>query len=1283
MKRILRAVAAVIGAVGLCAAALWGALQSPAAKKYLARELSKKLSGPHTTVRLETLSGWLPFEIELSRLEVADAQGVWFTAHDLVLNWRFSALLQGRFFADLVSARQVHLERLPQATPSSPEGAEPRRGVVPFPPIPIIVSKIFLHQVIVDAPVLGSPLTAALEGSVAYDPKDRVQKAIVKMVTNHNQRESSLTLQAVLQERDPQLSGNLTFFEQENGWVTARFALKNFGDLHARMHLHLETSKDPSGTLQVDALQVQTQPFSLSAHGGFRFSDGVVEPTTFHVDLQNLEPLAARRGLSLQGTAKLEGTVEGPLSHMIGRLTMRLDSIDSPSWKLSQGRMHWQWVLQQEAALPFPEISVEFYGEASAFEIPWASAPALHDMRAETSARLTRQGRVEIQKLHLHVTDLGETELHGHLDLPQRRAHMASVLHLFDLSLFSFLTPEPMAGNLRGNVTLSGSWDNMTVLTTMSGTGLGYGTARWNDWNLDLNGTGFPQNPKGKLTTRAVGDEGPWHLEMEFAKDGSVLQLPRFTFQYHDAVVQGSLRTHLETFLAAGILDVSIPRLDIFQPLWHQEIRGGLRGTVTLSDDGERQRFQGNLTGRSLVYNDVFVDALDVSAQAEGLFPSLQGTVSLRLKDFQKPPLKLAQAQAHAEGTMQEMTFSTQMQGTFRYPFALSSTASARVGSAGKEIRLETLSARSGAVDIQLESPAKIVMDREHVETSAMAFRVGEGRVVAHGQWSGEKPSVALKVQNLPLELIEHFGGPSIQGRLNANAMLRRHGNNPEASANLQLESLRHPAWPTSETFSAEASLRADAQTLRLEASLSGLGSESSRAQLAVPIRFHMDPLELDLVRNAPMTGTLALDIALERMGSLLELEAHRIHGTVRGQVHLDGTLNRPLFGGELLLSNGRYEHEDLGIVLSQITAVLEGSKDLLRVREFQAFDGKKGSIRGSGACRLDADVGFPWNAQVTLEEVSPLHRDDVSGNLNGTLTAQGTLRETALAGNIRVRPLRIELPKRLPPNVVVLDVEEIKAGAEGPSVRPPKKSSSPSHRVSTNLALELPNLSIVSPWGLEAEWKGTLHITGNASEPHITGRLDLTRGRLDFLNRIFRLTQGYIAFYGESPPNPAIDLLGEITLRDMTAQVRLTGRAANPQLTLSSMPQRPQEEILSQILFGRGATTLSPLQALRLAGTLQALSTRAGSDLNVMEKTRNLLGLDQLELLGAGLGEGLGVGLRKYLGENVTVDVDQRLEEGDVALRVEVEITPNITLETQVGTHSRTGGGIFWKYDY
>jgi translocation and assembly module TamB len=194
-----------------------------------------------------------------------------------------------------------------------------------------------------------------------------------------------------------------------------------------------------------------------------------------------------------------------------------------------------------------------------------------------------------------------------------------------------------------------------------------------------------------------------------------------------------------------------------------------------------------------------------------------------------------------------------------------------------------------------------------------------------------------------------------------------------------------------------------------------------------------------------------------------------------------------------------------------------------------------------------------------------------------------------------------------------------------------------------------------------------------------------VARGTLNFLNKQFQLARSSLQFFGASPPAPVLDIRAESREKDLTAVLNIRGDIHSPELVLSSEPALPQDEILARLLFERGAAQISPLQALRLAQAARALSGYgAGGGPNLLGKTGQLLGLDQLGLRGSEEGmEGTKVGAGKYLTEEIYVDYEQGLAERSGKVTVEVEVHPNVTVETEVGTDAGTGIGVNWKLDY
>jgi translocation and assembly module TamB len=134
--------------------------------------------------------------------------------------------------------------------------------------------------------------------------------------------------------------------------------------------------------------------------------------------------------------------------------------------------------------------------------------------------------------------------------------------------------------------------------------------------------------------------------------------------------------------------------------------------------------------------------------------------------------------------------------------------------------------------------------------------------------------------------------------------------------------------------------------------------------------------------------------------------------------------------------------------------------------------------------------------------------------------------------------------------------------------------------------------------------------------------------------------------------------------------------------MKLTSDPPFPQDEILSRLLFGRSASNITPLQALQLADSINTLAR--GSGLDLLARTRQVLGLDQLTLKPTGkTQEKTALSAGKYLSEEVYLEVEQGVSPETGKASLKWEITPNITVQTEVGVNAEAGVGINWRWDY
>jgi translocation and assembly module TamB len=133
----------------------------------------------------------------------------------------------------------------------------------------------------------------------------------------------------------------------------------------------------------------------------------------------------------------------------------------------------------------------------------------------------------------------------------------------------------------------------------------------------------------------------------------------------------------------------------------------------------------------------------------------------------------------------------------------------------------------------------------------------------------------------------------------------------------------------------------------------------------------------------------------------------------------------------------------------------------------------------------------------------------------------------------------------------------------------------------------------------------------------------------------------------------------------------------------MDSEPPLPSDEILSRLLFNKGVSNISPIQALQLG---QALNSMAGSrsTFDVADRTRRILHVDQLDIRQSEEENGeTSVSIGKYLTDNVYVEIEKGVGTEGGRILSEVELTPNLTFESETGTDSHVGVGLNWKWDY
>ena len=430
-------------------------------------------------------------------------------------------------------------------------------------------------------------------------------------------------------------------------------------------------------------------------------------------------------------------------------------------------------------------------------------------------------------------------------------------------------------------------------------------------------------------------------------------------------------------------------------------------------------------------------------------------------------------------------------------------------------------------------------------------------------------------------------------------------------------------------------------------------------------------------------------DADLGTLASGLAAYGQNLRGKLALDITATGSFAKPHIVGTVQLADGQLRDYARGVSLTDIAAALEAQGTTIRLSRFTAKAGT-GKIEGSGTVDLAAP-GMPVDIAFKADDARPIVSDLMTATMDSDLKLAGLLREhLTLSGTLKLRKGTINLPKSLPAEVPTLDVRRPGRQAPPPPQRPAK--------IALDLTISSPGRIFVRGRGIEAEFEGDLKLKGTAANPRAEGALTMRRGTLSLAGTTLTFQSGSIGFNGTALRgrlDPTLNFVAQTTANGITATLKITGTASQPQVTLSSSPQLPQDEVLAQLLFQSSVKQLSPLQLAEMAQAIGALGG-VGSGFDPLGVMRRSLGLDRLSVGNSSGAKGAPgettIEAGKYVMHNVYVGARQGLSGGTKAL-VQVDLTKHLKVQATVtsGAHTSSSSlqdegdsiGLSYEFEY
>ncbi|WP_045393377.1 translocation/assembly module TamB domain-containing protein [Falsirhodobacter sp. alg1] len=1249
--------------------------------------IEDNLSSPGRDVNIVGFKGALSSRATLEELTIADDEGTWLTLRDVVLDWSRSALLRGRLEVSELTAGEIIVARSPkpaEGLDAAPEAEASGPFELPDLPVSINIGRISADRLELGAPLLGEPVVASMEGVLVLNNGEGGITLEAQRIDDGPAL--NLALNASFANETRQLVTKLTVSEAANGLVTRKMGLPGAPALNLSVdgtgpidnftaQIALETDNQPriSGQVNVQAPTDGSLGFSANLSGD--------AAPLFLPDYA--EFFGNSLSLQVEGSKGTDGVLEIPVLSLVaqqlqlnGAVTVGADGL--PDRVNLTGKIAapdgspvlLPLTTDQQTLIGSADLDVQFDAEKSD---DWTGEVRVSnldrdDFDAETLV-LNGTGKIvdgeqseitanlDFAATELNAADAGlnealGSEVNGNLQIVSETGTDGLQIPSLTINGADYgLTANAVIEGLSTGMTITGEaeaqLENLSRFATIAARPLGGAASASIKGNYAVLEGGFDVVADVQGTDLKTGIpeadnllQGTSTIKLSALRDTVGTRIREFAVNARDlsATAEGLIANSGSDLRA----NVDASNLAVLGSAYGGSARADMTfkgtataGEVTLTAHGNDIRtgipeVDGLLAGKSTIRTDATIDnGTATIKQAEINARALNLTASGRLAEEGSDvtaKLNLSDLSVLGRGYRGAVSADTTFSGT---------PQNGRI----------TVDGQAQNISVAQADADKLLRGNS---TISAEVQLVDGRVVVE-RANVENPQVTLDATGTPIDNGQ---------QLNLTARLANLG-------------ILLPQFPGAVSVSGTVAQRPDAYDMNINAQ--GPGGISARASGTISSAFDQANLAVNGSAQAALANVF--------------LTPSNVDGLVRFDVNVNGPLALDSVRGAISTSGARFTDPSANIEMNAINATVNLNGQSARINA-SAAPGEGGRITANGTVGLAA----PFNSDLTVTLANAvfadpsLYRTTTGGTirLTGPLTGNGLI-----AGRIVLQETDVQVPSgglgssgTLPGLTHVGEQANVRATRARANLLDDGSSTSSSGSGSGGLRLDLtisaPSRINIRGRGLDAELGGELRLTGTTSNIVPIGAFELIRGRLDILGRRLDLIKATMSLQGDFIPQ--LDVSAQSDNSDVTTYVNITGPADDPEVTFTSDPELPQEEVLAQLLFGRDLSSISALQAAQLANAVATLAGKGGD--GIVSKLRKNFGLDDLDVTTNDDGTA-AVTAGKYISEKAYTEVEVD-GEGQSAISLNYDISNSVTVRGSTGTSDdSTGIGIYYERDY
>lgn len=708
---------------------------------------------------------------------------------------------------------------------------------------------------------------------------------------------------------------------------------------------------------------------------------------------------------------------------------------------------------------------------------------------------------------------------------------------------------------------------------------------------------------------------------------------------------------------------------------------GGLDGTIQLAPRGQGQGFDVSLKAKNASFagpTPTLIRSANIEASGVLGDKGVEANGSLYAQGISHGQLFVGRLAAKADMSDGKGTVTASLAGRRGSSFNLQLQAAIAPEQIG-------VIAKGDFAGKAISMPRRAVLTSEAGGWRLAPTQLGYGKgiMIAEGRFGGSDPiSGSLKLADMPLSLVDvAVADVGLGGKMSGIVEFKgSNGGQPTGSARVGIKGLsRSGLVLTSRPI--DLYLVADLSPSRLEtrAVINEGGERRGRLQGKISGLPRNGSL-FERLSAGSLFAQLRYNGPADAVWRLAAIETFDLTGPLKIAADVTGSLGEPRVRGRLSSDALRVRSSLTGTDVTDITARGRFADSRLRLTRFAGKTSGDGTVSGSGMvdlAGLGPGSGPKIDLRLAVKDAEILKRRDMAATVTGPLRIVSNGKGGTIAGRLKVEKANWRLGNaadiRELPDITTREINM------PPDVAAPSARSAPWRYL---IDAKATSRVAVRGMGLDSEWNANIVLRGTTSDPRIGGKAEVVRGSYEFAGTRFELTRGRIAFDQSAPPDPRLDILAETDLQDLAVSVSVKGSASQPEITFSSVPALPEEEILARLLFGGSITDLSATDALQLGSALASL--RGGGGMGPINKLRTAIGLDRLRIVNAdpALDRETSIALGKNIGRRFYVEIitDGR---GYSATELEFRVTRWLSLLGSVSTVGRESVSAKASKDY